>query len=123
MVGDGREAVEAWSTGEWDIILMDVQMPVMDGPTATRIIRAQEESSGRCRTPIIALTANTMSHQITEYLDCGMDDFVGKPFQYERLIEAIAAGLQGAEAPAQGSPSGAAPAAPVWSARSSDGSA
>ncbi|MEA2351472.1 MAG: hypothetical protein QOG86_2413, partial [Thermoleophilaceae bacterium] len=48
----------------WDLILMDVQMPVMDGPTATRAIRAREAETGRARTPIVALTANAMAHQV-----------------------------------------------------------
>ena len=50
--------------GDWDLILMDVQMPVMDGPTATRCIREREADTGRRRTPIVALTANAMSHQV-----------------------------------------------------------
>jgi CheY-like chemotaxis protein len=89
IVETGKEAVEAWASQDWDVILMDVQMPVMDGPTATREIRRRERSEHRRRTPIIALTANTMSHQTAEYIECGMDDHVAKPIDAEALFEAI----------------------------------
>jgi CheY-like chemotaxis protein len=68
---------------------MDVQMPVMDGPTATREIRAREAATGRLRTPIIALTANAMAHHQVEYLGAGMDVLVPKPLELERLLIAI----------------------------------
>jgi len=95
MVADGRQAVEAWEREPWDLILMDVQMPVMDGPTATGLIRTRERSEGRPRTPIVALTANAMSHQIAEYLQSGMDAFVAKPIEAQRLYEAIERALNG----------------------------
>ena len=62
IVENGKLAVEAWKKNEWDVILMDVQMPLMDGPMATRAIRLHETATGRRRTPIVALTANAMSH-------------------------------------------------------------
>jgi len=65
VVENGKLAVEA---GEFDVVLMDVQMPVMDGPAAARAIRERETAAGRGRTPIIALTANATSHQIGEYM-------------------------------------------------------
>ncbi|KQS54394.1 hypothetical protein ASG17_12235 [Brevundimonas sp. Leaf363] len=89
VVDDGEQAVEAWSREPWDLILMDVQMPRMDGPSATRAIRAQERAVGRARTPIIALTANVMSHQISEYLAAGMDSCVAKPLQIAALFQAM----------------------------------
>ena len=89
VVSDGAEAVAAWRTREWDVILMDVQMPVQDGPGATRAIRALERELGRRRTPIVALTANAMSHQISEYLDAGMDAFVAKPIEISRLFQTL----------------------------------
>ena len=89
VVADGRQALEAWRNGEWDIILMDVQMPAMDGPSATMAIRSDEARTGRARTPIIALTANAMSHQGAEYLACGMDDFVAKPIEIGQLFAAM----------------------------------
>ena len=98
MVGDGRAALEAWETGEWDAILMDVQMPVMDGPAATRAIREREAATGRPRTPIIALTANAMSHQIAAYLAGGMDGYVTKPIEAAKLFEALEQVLDAKEA-------------------------
>lgn len=97
-VGDGRQAVEAWSRGQWDAILMDVQMPIMDGPAATREIRRREVESGRVRTPIIALTANAMAHHQAEYLGAGMDVMVPKPLELERLLLAIQDVLDEADA-------------------------
>jgi signal transduction histidine kinase/CheY-like chemotaxis protein len=88
VVGDGAQAVEAHATGEFDVILMDVQMPVMDGPTAARAIRAHEAVTGR-RTPILALTANAMTHHADEYLAAGMDGVVAKPIQLGQLIAEI----------------------------------
>ncbi len=93
IVGDGVDAVAAWESSDWDVMLMDVQMPRMDGPTATRFIRERELAQGRPRTPIIALTANAMTHQVKEYLAAGMDGFVAKPIQVERLFAALEAAL------------------------------
>ncbi len=89
IVADGGQAVAAWEREPWDLILMDVQMPVMDGPGATAIIRARERAEGRDRTPIVALTANAMSHQVAEYFQAGMDGFVAKPIEAGRLYEAL----------------------------------
>ncbi len=89
MVENGALAIEAWRTGDWDVILMDIQMPVMDGLTAARAIRAEEARSGRPRTPIIALTANAMAHQVAEYRAAGMDGHVSKPIVVKDLIEAL----------------------------------
>ena len=71
--------MQGWEREPWDLMLMDVQMPEMDGPTAARAIRAREAETGRRRTPIIALTANVMSDQVAAYLAAGMDGFVAKP--------------------------------------------
>ena len=95
MVADGRAALEAWERETWDVILMDVQMPVMDGPTATGLIRTRERSEGRARTPIVALTANAMPDQISEYLQSGMDAFVAKPIEARRLYDALQAAIDG----------------------------
>jgi CheY-like chemotaxis protein len=100
IVENGVDAVAAWAAQDWDLILMDVQMPGMDGPAATRIIRERERASGRIRTPIIALTANAMSHQVEEYTAAGMDGFVAKPIDVASLFAAIEAVL--APAPAAG---------------------
>jgi PAS domain S-box-containing protein len=90
MVANGQEAVEAWERRRWDLILMDVQMPLMDGLTATGVIRGREAAQGQPRTPILALTANAMSHQEAEYLRAGMDGVVAKPIEVGELIGAIA---------------------------------
>jgi signal transduction histidine kinase/AmiR/NasT family two-component response regulator len=97
IVANGRLALEAWATDPWDIVLMDVQMPEMDGPTATRSIREQERQAGRARTPIVALTANAMTHQIADYIAAGMDGHVAKPIEASRLFEAIERALAQAE--------------------------
>ena len=68
---------------------MDIQMPLMDGPAAAQAIREEEARTGRPRTPIIALTANAMSHQIEAYLAAGMDGFVAKPIDAAKLYEAL----------------------------------
>ena len=81
LVGHGRAAVDAWSHDTFDVILMDIQMPEMDGIAATRLIRAAEAETGRARTPIIALSANAMTHQVKEYLAAGMDRHVAKPIE------------------------------------------
>jgi PAS domain S-box-containing protein len=95
IVPDGRQAVAAWAREPWDVILMDVQMPVMDGPTAAAEIRSREAAEGLARTPIVALTANAMDHQVAEYRGVGMDDFVAKPIEAGRLYEAIQAAVEG----------------------------
>lgn len=100
IVENGELAVEAWRDGDWDLILMDVQMPVMDGPTAARAIRAEEAATGRRPVPIIGLTANVMTHQIEEYRQAGMAPIVAKPIVLEELLGAIETALASAEAEA-----------------------
>jgi CheY-like chemotaxis protein len=97
IVGNGREAVAAWAREPWDLILMDVQMPEMDGPTATGVIRARERAERRPRTPIVALTANAMAHQVAEYMQSGMDDFVAKPIEAGRLYAVIQSAIAKAQ--------------------------
>lgn len=89
IVGDGRAAVDAWAKGSWDLVLMDVQMPVMDGPTAASVIRRRETAEGRSRTAIVALTANAMAHQLAEYRASGMDAVVPKPIQIALLYSVL----------------------------------
>ncbi len=93
IVANGRAAFEAWRDGAYDLVLMDIQMPVMDGIDAARAIRAAETENGRARTPIVALTANALSHQIEEYLAAGMDGHVAKPIEIAKLYEAISRAL------------------------------
>lgn len=94
MVENGQEAVDAWRRADWDLILMDVQMPVMDGPTATRLIREEEAAGGRERTPIVALTANAMAHQSDEYALAGMDGVISKPIDFAHLISTVGTVLE-----------------------------
>jgi signal transduction histidine kinase/CheY-like chemotaxis protein len=89
IVDDGAQAVEAWRAQAWDAILMDIHMPVMDGLSALAEIRRSESDTGRGRTPIIALTANAMSHQVLDLLAAGMDDHVSKPIDVANLFEAL----------------------------------
>jgi len=86
---DGVEAVEAASRADYDLILMDVQMPNMDGLTATARIRGGKGSTAR-RVPIIAMTANVLPEQIERCLAAGMDDHLGKPISPAKLLEALA---------------------------------
>jgi signal transduction histidine kinase/ActR/RegA family two-component response regulator len=92
---NGQVAVELWSHDKFDLILMDVQMPIMSGPEATARIRALERVQKRERTPIIALTANAMTHHVQECLDSGMDAHVAKPIRPEVLFAAIHQALSG----------------------------
>ncbi len=99
VVGDGVAAVEAFGAGGFDLILMDVQMPRMDGLAATAEIRRIERSAGRPATPIIALTANVMRHQIEQYRAVGMDGYVAKPIELSALARAMDAALAGPQTP------------------------
>ncbi len=103
LVEDGQAAVEAWRAGPaegglWHLILMDVQMPVMDGYTAARTIRETERLLALDPTPIVALTANAMSHHIEACLEAGMTRLLPKPIDVRLLAETlaeVAAGLEG----------------------------
>jgi signal transduction histidine kinase/AmiR/NasT family two-component response regulator len=85
---NGRLAVDAWRRGAFDLILMDCQMPEMDGFEATRAIRAAAAAGG-ARTPIIAVTANAMDGDRQRCLAAGMDDYVSKPMTKVALREAL----------------------------------
>ncbi len=89
VVDDGRKAVAAASRDEYDIIFMDIQMPVMDGHEATRVIRDMEANSGRHRV-IVAMTAHAMSGDREKCLQAGMDDYVSKPIKERDLLTMIA---------------------------------
>ncbi len=89
IVDNGRLAVEAARSSPFDVILMDIQMPEMDGLAATRAIRAEEVRTGRPRTPILAVSANVMDHQVAEYLAAGMDGHVAKPIEISHLQTAL----------------------------------
>jgi signal transduction histidine kinase/ligand-binding sensor domain-containing protein/CheY-like chemotaxis protein len=88
IVEDGGRAVDGVATGAFDLVLMDVQMPMMDGLEATRRIRDREQVTGG-RIAIIGLTAGAMSEERQACLDSGMDDFLSKPVRRETLLRAL----------------------------------
>ena len=88
VVHNGAEAVDAVAREPFDVVLMDVHMPVMDGLAATRIIREREHGSGR-HVPIVALTAGATVEDRENSLSAGMDNFVTKPFRAEELFRAV----------------------------------
>ena len=99
-VSTGRQAVEEALKGEYDLILMDCQMPEMDGFEATRVIRKHEREAGlpaggQYRLPIIALTANAIKGDRELCLEAGMDDYLAKPLEPDRLLEMLARYLPG----------------------------
>ena len=86
---DGRQALEALEHGDFDVVFMDIQMPVMDGLSATRAVRDKEqESPGRTRQPIIAMTAHAMTGDRERCLNAGMDEYVTKPLDRKALLKA-----------------------------------
>jgi len=109
VVANGAEAVEAVKTVPYDLVLMDIQMPEMDGPTATKIIRHFKGAIAQI--PIIALTANAMLGQRDEYLAAGMDDYVTKPIDRSRLLAAMARAMARIAKPGN-EPTARSPAAP-----------
>ena len=99
VVANGQEALTAWQQNHFDLILMDVQMPVLDGLEATQAIRRQERESGG-HTPIIAMTAHVMKGDRQQCLDAGMDDYVPKPIRVSAMLQKFARLVQPSEAAA-----------------------
>jgi CheY-like chemotaxis protein len=97
-VEDGKAAVEAWNAGAFDVVLMDLRMPVMDGLTAIRAIRETETTFGRARTPIVVLSANTAPDDRRASAEAGADDHIGKPIRAEELLVAIGGAIGSAAA-------------------------
>jgi signal transduction histidine kinase/CheY-like chemotaxis protein/HPt (histidine-containing phosphotransfer) domain-containing protein len=93
LAGDGLEAVAAVRCHDYDVVLMDIHMPEMDGIEATRAIRSL--AGERAEVPIVALTANAFDSDVERCLAAGMNGHVGKPFHKDELIVAIAAALKG----------------------------
>jgi signal transduction histidine kinase/CheY-like chemotaxis protein len=89
IAADGLQAVEMCSRGAFDLVLMDVHMPVLDGFEATARIRENERAKG-IRTPLIALTANAMNGDRERCLEAGMDGYIAKPVSRDELLDAIA---------------------------------
>jgi len=94
LASNGQEVVDAWQAQPYDVILMDVQMPVMDGLSASMHIRALEQQSGRARTPIIALTASVLDQDRVAAAEAGMDGFASKPIELPLLLAEIQRVLQ-----------------------------
>jgi signal transduction histidine kinase/ActR/RegA family two-component response regulator len=94
-VEDGQAAVDAVESSDFDVVLMDLQMPVMDGLSATRAIRAREAASGLPRLPVIVLSANVMREHVEASNAAGADDHIGKPVRAEALIGAVLQAVDG----------------------------
>lgn len=89
VVCNGEEALKVYQDEKFDLILMDCQMPIMDGFEATEKIRELEKNTNSKRVPIIALTANAMKGDREKCIGKGMDDFLSKPFRMNELLEII----------------------------------
>ncbi|MDG2523700.1 ATP-binding protein [Caulobacter segnis] len=89
IVNDGKAAIEACEQVDYDLVLLDIHMPVLDGLDAARAIREAETRAGRGRTPILAVTADASDQQRQAYLAAGMDGHVAKPIEVAKLYEAI----------------------------------
>lgn len=87
---DGRDAVAMWEQDRWDVILMDIHMPEMDGLQACQVIREGERQGGRLRTPVVAVTASVLPHERSLYVEAGMDAVVPKPVEVPKLLEVLA---------------------------------
>jgi CheY-like chemotaxis protein len=88
VASNGREAVEAVERSDFGLVLMDIQMPEMDGIAATRVIRSMS-AAAKASTPIIALTANAMKGDEEEYLAAGMNGYLTKPIDSDSLINTL----------------------------------
>lgn len=88
--GDGREAVGKFSNNTYDLVLMDIQMPIMDGHEATRAIRDLEREQGATPTPIIAVTANAFKEDQDQCIRSGCSGYLAKPISKQKLLECVA---------------------------------
>ncbi|MGE5343528.1 MAG: response regulator [Candidatus Omnitrophota bacterium] len=91
IANNGKETLEKLEAGDYDLVLMDIQMPVLDGIEATKLIRRNEERNGLLPVPIIALTAHAMKGDRERFLDAGMNSYISKPIKQSELIEVIEA--------------------------------
>ncbi|MFA7084295.1 MAG: ATP-binding protein, partial [Arcobacteraceae bacterium] len=89
IVSNGEEAVEAYKNNHYDLILMDINMPVLDGVSATKEIRKYQKEANHYIVPIIALTANSVAGDREKYLENGMDEYLAKPIVFETLVELL----------------------------------
>ena len=86
---DGKQAIDALSKSQYDLVLMDIQMGVMDGITATQLIRSSDNGDINPDIPIIAMTANAMEQDKHQCLKAGMNDYISKPFKPDTLVEVL----------------------------------
>ena len=86
---NGQEALDRIQNKSYDLILMDCQMPVLDGFTTTTLIREYETTFNKQRCPIIAITANAMQGDKEKCMNAGMDDFLSKPFKSQEIISVV----------------------------------
>ena len=96
---DGQQAVAAIARETFDVVLMDLQMPNMDGIEATQCVRAREQAEGLAHLPIIALTANVLASDREHCMDAGMDDFITKPFKADEMTAILLKHAQRRPAP------------------------
>ena len=89
MAENGEEAIEMFTANEYDLVLMDMQMPVMDGYTATRVIRGWEKKNERKAIPVIAFTAHALKEELEKCLEAGCTDHLAKPVKKKEIIKAI----------------------------------
>lgn len=87
--GSGQEALDILESEHFDVILMDIQMPDMDGVQTTQQLRLREQRSGQDTTPVIAVTANVLPEQVAAYRAAGLDDHLAKPVRREDLVELL----------------------------------
>jgi CheY-like chemotaxis protein len=102
---NGRQAVEMFSPGAFDLVLLDIHMPEMDGEAALGAVRAHEAALGATPATAYALTADVMAHRLKHYGEIGFDGCIAKPIQPKALFAAIEAALRAARAAGRGRPS------------------
>jgi CheY-like chemotaxis protein len=108
VANNGIEAIEQLASNEFDVVLMDVEMPDMDGLEATRHIREREQKDGG-HIPIIAMTAHAMKGDRERCLEAGMDAYVAKPIRAAQLFETLAEVIAARDSEAERNPNGASP--------------
>ena len=92
---DGRQAVEKFKTGRYDMVLMDIFMPVMDGLDATREIRAFEQEDGRDPTPVVAVTASAFEEDRENSINAGCTGFLSKPIRKADMFACVVGTVEG----------------------------
>ena len=101
IVGDGHEVIDAWQRENWDVILLDDQLPGIDGAAVAQIIRAFEIKAGCPRlTPMVAMAPSLTASDVARFADCGMGGAVAKPIEAHSLLDAIEAAMAEQDAPA-----------------------